>query len=315
MSVEMDVLRLMVKGAYDLQALRMQTGLRLCANFRAKLKENEPEADPDATPSDELSEDAQKLIDRLKSSYKLLTGVARNRTLPTEKGFTGDELISSYSELVLVDQYLKLESQEATQFRQMQAVLDKIPIYVEYLSKQIGIGPAMAGALLTTLNPHKARNISSFWSYSGLDVASDGYGRSRRQEHLVEREYQNKEGKQATRLSVTYNPWLKTKLFVLATSFMRSGSSWRRVYDDYKHRLTTDPLRQKATVAEYKKRYKENPEQAKKLWTPGRIDMAAKRYMLKIFLADFWVKWRTKEGLPVTAPYAEDKQGRRPHAA
>jgi hypothetical protein len=51
----------------------------------------------------ELSEDAKKMIDLLKESYGRLTdGVARNRTLPTEKGFRGDELISEYSELILV---------------------------------------------------------------------------------------------------------------------------------------------------------------------------------------------------------------------
>jgi hypothetical protein len=31
------LLRAMVRGAYDLQQLRMQAGLRLCANFRARL--------------------------------------------------------------------------------------------------------------------------------------------------------------------------------------------------------------------------------------------------------------------------------------
>jgi hypothetical protein len=33
------------------------------------------------------------------------------------------------------------------------------------------------------------------------------------------------------------------------------------------------------------------------------------RYMLKIFLLDLWSKWRELEGLPVSAPYEEDKLG------
>jgi len=90
-----EILKLMVRGAYDLQKLRVQTGLRLCANFRAKLKVNGAEEEE---PEDgELGEDAKKVVDLLKASYVRLTdGVARNRTLPTEKGFRGDELISEY---------------------------------------------------------------------------------------------------------------------------------------------------------------------------------------------------------------------------
>lgn len=69
-----DTLKIMVRGAYDLQALRMQTGLRLCSNFRSKLMPEDGE---------ELDENAIGVIDELKASYKRLTdGIARNRTLP-----------------------------------------------------------------------------------------------------------------------------------------------------------------------------------------------------------------------------------------
>jgi len=40
MSEMMNALRLMTRRAYALQHLRIQTGLRLCANFRDKLKES-----------------------------------------------------------------------------------------------------------------------------------------------------------------------------------------------------------------------------------------------------------------------------------
>ncbi len=312
MTTEIDLLRLMVKGAYDLQALRMQAGLRLCANFRAKLKEEVPEGEEG---DDELGAEALKVVDLLKASYRRLTdGVARNRTLPTEKGFSGDELISTFTELTLVDQYIRLESQETLQFRQMESTLKNIPIYTFYLSNQRGIGPALAGVLISTLDPHKARHVSSFWKYSGLDVGSDGRGRSRRAEHLVERSYVDKNGKDATRMGVTYNPWLKTKLFTLAGSFMRSASPWREVYDGYKHRIISDPAREKCTIADWKKRHKAGEEMGK-LWPPGRIDMAAKRYMVKMFLAELWTTWRTLERLPVTPTYHEAKLGHQHRAA
>jgi hypothetical protein len=180
---------------------------------------------------------------------------------------------------------------------------------------QLGIGPTIAGVLIAWFDPHKARHISSFWKFAGLDVAEDGYGRSRRAEHLIERAYVNKDGEESTRQSITYDPFVKTKLMgVVASSFIRTGSPWRKLYDDYKHRLETDPHRVRVELAEYKRRRKAG-EDVRGLWTPGHIDVAAKRYMVKQFLAALWVRWRTLEGLPVTQPYAVAKQGRRPHAA
>jgi hypothetical protein len=80
---DVGALRLMCRGAYDLQKLRMQAGLRLCANFRSKLT-IDPNIDNEETEDgEELSEQAQSILDQLKASYRTLTeGVARNRTLP-----------------------------------------------------------------------------------------------------------------------------------------------------------------------------------------------------------------------------------------
>jgi len=212
-------LNAMTRGVYDLQQLRIQAGLRLVANFRAKLKKPEPELEEDG----ELSKEAQELIATLKAAHKRLTdGVARNRTLPSREGFTGDEVISSYAELALVDQYVTIEGVESRGFRELTGVLDGIPIYAEYLKDVRGVGPAMAAVLISRLDPHRARHPSSFWKFTGLDVGPDGRGRSRREEHLVERTYIDKNGDEKTRRSITYDPWLKTKVVgVLGSSFGR----------------------------------------------------------------------------------------------
>lgn len=329
MSIEnIRLLKLMVKGSYDLQALRMQAGLRLCANFRAKLKTDFDER-TEEVPSDELGPEALNVIRSLKDSYRRLTdGIAKNRTIPTEQGFSGDELIAEYTELVLVDQYIKLEQQEQAQFRQLTTTLEKIPVYNEYLVSVRGVGPALAAVLITYLDPAKARHASSFWKYCGLDVGPDGSGRSRRAEHLIDREYIDKKGNPAVRLSTTYNPWLKMKLLgALGPSFLRSASPWREQFDNYKHRILSDPNKQKVTLVEWKKQFTDSKKLVaegvlseenmgitmRQLWSPGRIKNAALRYMVKQFLADFWVKWRTLEGLPVTEPYAVAKLGLPPH--
>jgi hypothetical protein len=330
------LLKLMVKGSYDLQGLRIQAGLRLCANFRAKLKAEskipeEEMSEDELAAAEDLSPEALDVIKQLKDSYRRLTdGIARNRTIPAEKGFHGDELIAIYTELVLVDQYIRLEQQETAQFRQLIGTLEKIPIYIEYLADIRGVGPALAAVLITYLDPVKARHASSFWRYCGLDVGLDGAGRSRRAEHLIERSYIDKTGKQATRLSTTYNPWLKMKLLgALGPSFLRSNSPWRACFDNYKNRIMSDPAKQKVTLVEWKKQFNEMKKKVngkemeeadmavamRLLWSPGRIKNAAIRYMVKQFLADFWLKWRALEGLPISEPYAVAKLHMQPHGA
>jgi hypothetical protein len=278
-------LRAMTRSAYDLQKLRIQAGLRLCANFRAKLGQVAGETE------DDLEENAKKVIDVLRASFVRLTdGIAKNRTLPAREGFHGDELITDYTELVLIAQYVELERVEKQQFRQLEGVLVSFPIYTTFLTKVRGVGPAMAAVIISEFDIHRARYVSSLWAYAGLDVGPDGRGRSRRAEHLVKRKYIDKDGVEQERNSITFNPFLKTKLMgVLAGSFLRTASPYADVYRNYKHRLETDP--------------------AKADWSKGRRNEAAKRYAVKMFLADLYGPWRTLEGLPVAPRYSEGKLG------
>jgi hypothetical protein len=79
-----DLINPMVRGVYDLQMLRLQSGLRLASNFRAKLKRHEDDAaEPEAIVDDELSAEAENILDMLRASYKSLTaGIARPASQP-----------------------------------------------------------------------------------------------------------------------------------------------------------------------------------------------------------------------------------------
>ncbi len=317
MQADIKALRMMVRGAYDLQALRMQSGLRLCDGFRDRMEAFvEDEEEHEDGIGAELNDDAVKVLDEVKQCFRRLTADVtngarrkRNRTLPDEEGFEGDGLIATYSELVLVSQYLALEEQEQKQFKSMQVTLDRIPIYNEFLHHERGVGPALAAVLITYFDPAKARHVSSFWKYAGLDVAQDGAARSRRKEHLVERSYTTRDGREASRLSTTYNPWLRMKLLGgLGPSLLRSASPRRELYDNYRHRISTDPQRRMVTVAEWKRAFRAE-EDVHDLWPPGRLHKAALRYMVKMFLVDFWSNWRRIEGLPVTPTYNEARRG------
>jgi len=318
MSTEMiDALRLMTRGAYALQKVRIQEGLRLCANFRDKLKEDPGEP----TEEGELSEKAQKLIDKLKDEYRRLTdGIAKNRTLPKREGFTGSGVISDFTELVLVHQYLALERQEREHFRHIGETLETIPIWQHWLSGQRGIGPAMGAVLISYFDVNRAERPSQFFAIAGLDVGpglvtdpDNKLARSRRKEHLIEREYVSKSGEIKTKLSTTFDPWLQSRLLgVLGSSLMRLGSPYKKYYDNYKHRISTDPKRRKGTLAD-KKQDRDNGIIKEDIWHPLRIHRASQRYMVKQFIGDFWRAWRTLEGLPAVPTYHEAVLGHQHH--
>lgn len=278
-------LRTIVRGAYDVQKLRIQMGNRIVGNFKAKLGQ------APGQPEEEMDAEGKKIIEAMRAAYKKLTdGV---KVFPRQKDFVGDEVISDYTELCLVAQYMDLEKHEDQHFRRLGNILNEFPIYTHFLDHVRGIGPAMAGVIISEIDITKCRYPSSLWKYAGLDVASNGAGRSRKKEHLVEREYKDRDGNPATRVGITFNPFLKTKLVgVLASSFLRcQDSPYAEVYRNYKHRL-------------------ENHEKYATVSKGHRHNMAM-RYMVKRFLVDLYREWRTLEGLDVSAEYHEAKLGHR----
>ena len=282
----MSNLKTIVRGAYDIQKNRIQTGNRLVANFKAKLGQAPSEKE------DTIDADGQQILANLRRSHKLLTeGVA---TFPRQATFKGDEGISSYTELCLVANYLELEEQERTHFRRLGNILKDYPIYNNFLAGVVGVGPAMAGVVISEIDITKAEYPSSVHKYAGLDVAGDGQGRSRKKEHLEESQYTDKNGELQTKKGITFNPFLKTKLVgVLGSSFVKQSPDkckYRKVYDDYKHRI-------------------ENMEAHKEKSKGHRHNMAV-RYMIKIFLIDLYNEWRSLEGLPVAPTYSEAKLGK-----
>jgi hypothetical protein len=282
----MSNLKTIVRGAYDIQKNRIQTGNRLVGNFKAKLGQAPSEKE------DTIDKEGQQVLLNLRRSHKLLTeGVA---SFPRQATFKGDEVISDYTELCLVDNYLELEAQEKSHFRRLGNILKGYPIYNEFLLGVTGVGPAMAGVMLSEIDITKAEYPSSLHKYAGLDVASDGQGRSRKKEHLEDSEYTDKEGKVQIKKGITFNPFLKTKLVgVLGSSFIKQSPDkcvYRKIYDDYKHRL------------EHMDAHKEKSK--------GHRHNMAVRYMIKMFLVDLYNAWRRLEGLPVAPTYSEAKLGK-----
>lgn len=273
-------LRIIVRGAYDMQKLRIQKGNRICANFKSKLGQEPSQSE------DELTADAKALLADLRQSHKRITDAILNKRIGP-KNFEGDELISSFTEFVLVTQYIDMEESERAHFKSLEKILEEFPIYTQFLKGVKGCGPAMSGVIISEFDIHRAKYVSSLYAYAGLDCGPDGAGRSRRADHLIEKEYTNKAGELTTRKSITFNPFLKTKLMgVLASSFLRAGdNTYSRVYREYKTRLEN------------------HVEHSQK--TKGHRHNMALRYMIKAFLRDLYFAWCPLEGLQPHPIYAE----------
>jgi len=260
-------------------------GNRTVAQFKAKLGQA-----PSHTEEDDLDEEAQTILKDIRVDYRKMMDGVKKITLAT---FKSTPLLSTFTEFSLVQQYLDLEASEKHHFANLGKILLEYPIYTEFLQKIKGVGPAMAGVIISEINIRVSKYPSSLWQYAGLGVEADGKGTSRRKEHMHPVRYMDKEGNEAERQGIRYNPFLKTKLMgVLASSFLRAGAvdnPYREHYDNYKKRVDS---------------HVNWTEESK-----GHKHRAALRFMIQRFLVDLYNAWRRLENLPVAPEYSEAKLG------
>jgi len=185
-------------------------------------------------------------------------------------------------------------------------------------------------------------DLDKVMTVNGFEVKYRSVGRSRKGPCLVKREYVSKDGKLNVRDSITFNPFLKTKLVgVLAGSFLKQSSTfvdgkkmgvgkrtalakqlgWKM---DSKSELTSTKqvdafLSRQGYELEfvmgewaeyyynYKHRISNMPEHAEKTEL-HRHNMAV-RFMIKRFLVELYKVWRAMEGLPVAEEYSVAKLG------
>lgn len=199
-------------------------------------------------------------------------------------------------------------STEKSLSKVLEKELKSIPIYNQFLSEVKGCGPVMAGVIISEFNIEIATTVSKMWQFAGLNSGevrgniakgskTEGTFSIEKTETLVRGD------KRTPGFLSPYNQFLRTKLIgVLASSFIKSKSPYRKYYDDYKLRL------------EQSQNFVHGTE---KRWcdeSKGHRDNAAKRYMIKMFLKDLYVAWRELEGLEVRKPYQEEYLGHR-HSA
>jgi hypothetical protein len=186
-----------------------------------------------------------------------------------------------------------------------------VPIYTQFLINVKGVGPMSAGWLIAEFNIYKAETVSKMWQFAGCNpgyvqaqrIVKDRNGRSKLDaEGRIVREYTDGwvcGDKQTQGFVSPFNQRLRTALVgVLAKSFLMCKNDYAlRYYYPYKTRLEQE----------------ENLINGKDIkWkdtTPLHRHRAALRFMIKAFLRDLYVKWRTLEGLSVREPYQAEYLG------
>ena len=231
-------------------------------------------------------------------------------------------ILTVYDQLILEKRRNELHKAEKSALLDVAEHLRTIPFYKDVLSDKVkyrGIGPTMAGVILSEFDMEKEEYASQMWSFAGLapvpaqrcktcwylvetDKKTGGFKHivgsneekwwkcSVGDAGLTADKLDNGGGKAAHPVKgekLKYNKWLKTKLVgVLGTVLLRCESPWRKFYDDYKQR--------KATAG----------------W--GKNDahrhQAAIRYMVKMLLLQIHIDFREYHSLPLKPSYHEQKQ-------
>ena len=181
-----------------------------------------------------------------------------------------------------------------------------------WLSGVSGIGPVLAGRLLSRLDVHRAPTPASFWAYCGLATVPGMEYRCRdcgqriagipglRDAPL----HRRPDGTMCPAASVDrmfgssvrvaqprprrgesrgYDAHARHACYLIGVSFVRKGIAYKEMYAEQHARISA--------------RHGE--------WPLKRIQLAAQRATVKRFLADLWLEWRRLEALPSVPSYAQ----------
>lgn len=153
------------------------------------------------------------------------------------------------------------------------------PLWEGFLSKVKGIGPCLAGGLVSWIeNPAKFDTVSKLWRFFGQAVIDGKCERPKAGEKLH------------------YNPKCKVLAWKIGSSFIKVKSKYRDLYDRKREFYKTKGGCNKV-------------HGGKPCVETGHIHAMAQRATVKMFLSHTWAAWREIEGLPTRPPYPVEKLG------
>ena len=192
-----------------------------------------------------------------------------------------DEITATWIKL----QIKETSSQLSKQDRRIAKYLKTLSLPIIKSALQIrGLGAITIAYLLVYIDINKAECASALWSYVGLDKPSH------------ERYTKGESG--------GGNKTLRTVLYTMADSMIKSRAIYRNVYDAEKNKLENS--------MKFVKSRNTQGKLIECMWKdtkPCHRHGAGIRKMIKHFLADLWFVWRETEGLPTRPLYVEEILG------
>lgn len=191
------------------------------------------------------------------------------------------------------------------------------PLWEAWLSKVKGIGPCLAGGLLSWIDLTKCKHASSVWKYCGLHnvaekyvchkcakewpadgIAPDAAGHYACPDCKGQLDAQGFAARRRRGEKLQWNPKAKTMCFKIGDSFVKTGGAYRKIYDQFREHYEAVPCKTVHTVELKDKTRKVVPCPA------AHRHMMAKRATVKVFLSHYYTVGRRLLGLPVSLPYA-----------
>lgn len=168
-------LRMMTANLYDRQKMRIEAGNRLVASFYDRLGYE---------PSEKTEEEegaSNKFIEKIKAEAKAVREYMNANNCREETAIkalnkepkTKLEILRDKTDYGNVESQMLLEQSEERLVKDLERVVKTHPLYEKFFSHVKGCGPMMSAVLLSYLNPYKAKYVSSFYKYCGLDTVHD----------------------------------------------------------------------------------------------------------------------------------------------
>lgn len=263
-------LMLLVKSYYDYQLMRIRFGNRLKRKKDGEEQKNNPKTNYDNIAEKE-----------------------------TENKITLEQI------------YGQTKEYEKFLLKEIGKIINVHTLWKGFLKDVKGVGSILAAVIICSYDIHIAENVSKMLAYTGIAPGMvQGKRWNKNKTEIIATDILIKRDKKTVGFLCPYNSWLRSKMMgVLAGSFLKSNSPYKKFYDNYKNRLESLPEEEK----EKRLKKSKNPSDKKRPYA-GHINNMSKRYMIKMFLNDLYIAWRTLEGLPVRNLYVEEYLGKK-HAS
>ena len=170
------IIRAAINTVYDIQKLRIATGNRIVQSFIQAAGVNPSES------IDNMDKEIKSMISILVKECSLITDTyiqvynSKGRITKAIE-YLGEDLykIKTETDYQMINIYINLLKQEAEAVKIVDRVVKSHPMWDAFFKDVEGCGPLMSAVCLSRLNPFKARHVSSFWRYAGLDVVWEPY--------------------------------------------------------------------------------------------------------------------------------------------